>query len=137
MKPDYLEMDKGYKTLCWHWQKAVEKKGRSKGYPKKSVKGRMKRAHRHYYEKERGVTLKREEHLDHLCKNRACVNPDHLEIVTALENHHRRARIDQVIADEIRSIYPTVKSQRKVAAQFGLSRRYVVEILNGEVWNGS
>lgn len=27
--------------------------------------------------------------LDHLCRNRACFNPDHLEPVTALENNHR------------------------------------------------
>ena len=29
--------------------------------------------------------------IDHLCRNRACVNPDHLEPVTAKENMHRAA----------------------------------------------
>lgn len=28
-------------------------------------------------------------HIDHLCKNRACCNPDHLEPVTQAENNRR------------------------------------------------
>ena len=29
-------------------------------------------------------------HVDHLCKNKICVNPDHLEIVTPSENQRRK-----------------------------------------------
>lgn len=34
--------------------------------------------------------------LDHLCENKSCVNPDHLEVVTSTENtrrFHRRSRV--------------------------------------------
>lgn len=136
MKPDYLEMDMGYHTECWVWQKWCEKVGRSKGYPKKTRNGKKYRAHRLYYEEHFGVILLPEETLDHLCRVRACVNPLHMEIVTALENHHRRSRIDQAAADEIRHLYPSL-SQRKLAERFGISRRYVCDILNGVVWNGA
>jgi hypothetical protein len=30
-------------------------------------------------------------HIDHLCRNRACCNPDHLEAVTQGENNRRAA----------------------------------------------
>ena len=46
---------------------------------------RLRRAHRLYYELEKGPIPKGLT-LDHLCRVRCCVNPDHLEPVTLVEN---------------------------------------------------
>ena len=45
-------------------------------------------AHRFSYERAKGVIPEGLE-LDHLCRNPACVNPDHLEAVSGHENVRR------------------------------------------------
>ncbi len=45
-------------------------------------------AHRWAYEQARGA-IPDGMHLDHLCRNTLCVNPDHLQAVTARENLRR------------------------------------------------
>lgn len=82
--PKYLAQDWGHATPCWIWQGYTEKTG----YGRITVNKRRWRAHRWMYEQEvgpipEGLTL------DHLCGVRNCVNPDHLEPVTLVENSLR------------------------------------------------
>lgn len=58
---------------------------RGRGYGRFYVKGRTHRAHRWWWEQSNGAVPDGMV-LDHLCRNPACVNLAHLEVVTVREN---------------------------------------------------
>jgi hypothetical protein len=71
--------NKVHKTSsCWIWQGAT--KGRDDDYGCVRINGRGEYAHRVAYELVKGP-IPNGLHLDHLCRERLCVNPDHLEPV--------------------------------------------------------
>lgn len=70
---------------CWLWEGTVGGRG---GYGVLQMQGRQVYAHRYAWEISRGEVPEGLQ-LDHLCRNRLCVNPAHLEPVTAGENVRR------------------------------------------------
>lgn len=75
-------------TGCWLWSGYINEDGYGRGYP--IAGGRLVFAHRITFEFLVSVLAKGME-LDHLCRNRACCNPNHLEAVTHRENIRRAA----------------------------------------------
>jgi hypothetical protein len=75
---------------CWIWMGAVAKRG---GYGSVGIgsrrdpagRMRMQKAHRVVYEMLRGA-IPEALQIDHKCRTTCCVNPDHLEPVTARVN---------------------------------------------------
>lgn len=70
---------------CWPWLGYKTQDG----YGQFCIHGKMKRAHRLAYEHFRQELIPTGMQLDHLCRNRGCVNPWHTEIVTNRENAAR------------------------------------------------
>ena len=74
---------------CWIWTGSKSRTGYGNFHLSQVAHGRkMSRAHRFIY---LFLTGQSGEGLvcDHLCKNRACVNPNHIELVGSVENIKR------------------------------------------------
>lgn len=116
-------VDGGSSTQCWRWilnTNPVTGYGVAKRYRRQLL------AHRLVYEELRGPIPDGLE-LDHLCRNRWCVNPDHLEPVTHQENIRRGANT-KLSRDQHQAVLDHPGPARVIAEEFGISIHYAYKL---------
>jgi len=89
--------DRDYETPCWEWQGANSGGGRGGGYGRIKVDSEIAATHRVMWSCFNGFISKNRQ-IDHLCRNRICCNPAHLESVTNQENQRRKNIVYEEIA---------------------------------------
>lgn len=138
---------------CWVWTANTV----NGGYGRVRLNGRMILSHRLAYEALSGP-IPDGLQLDHLCRNRACCNPEHLEPVTNRENVMRgvrpaqareqmrghaysrgeanaKARLTEEDVLQIRRLYATGKfSHRDLGVLFKIGKRQIGYITTGKTW---
>jgi len=117
-------------TGCWIWQRSRN----ANGYGTLGVDGASRLAHRVYYELTHGP-IPDNAPLDHLCRNRGCVNPDHLEPVTPKINTYRgqSVKLSMGKARLIR-LQRGRKSARELAAEHGVTEGCIRHVWRGLTW---
>ena len=113
---------------CWVWLGELN----TGGYGTIRHMGKSVKAHRWVYVKHVGVIPDGME-LDHLCRNRACVNPEHLEPVTRTENI-RRGLLTKLTIENVDEIFKSSESRKVLAARFGVTKAAIGQIKRGEAW---
>jgi hypothetical protein len=123
-------------TGCWVWQRAMNPNGY--GQVARSTHGGTGYAHRLIYERIRGP-IPAGLQLDHLCRNRACVNPAHLEAVTGGENRRRGDGVKLTLeqAQSVHAMLADGDSMATIGRRFGVSPACIREIKCGRNWQDS
>ena len=119
-----------HETGCWEWQKFI-----SKGYPLAGGK----KAHHVYWQLANKREIPPGHHIHHRCLNRACVNPDHLEL-TAQNVHYKHHSLERtgLTLDDIKAIRELVTDRtltyEQIAERYGVTHPMVVQIAAGKWW---
>jgi len=82
---DYRVEDCGYESPCWVYLRATTPKGYGTVSVRVDGKATTRPAHRLAYQL-LVAPIPDELQPDHLCRNRPCINPAHIEVVTPREN---------------------------------------------------
>lgn len=130
----YVSEDRGYSSACHVWQRTVNVGGYGVTYDSRARRPRV--AHRVLWEQRYGPI---EEYLtlDHLCRVRACVNLDHLEVVSFAENIRRgaSAKLDRTKVSEIRTAVASGERTAEIATRYGISQAHVQKLARGGCWD--
>jgi hypothetical protein len=124
--------DCGYKTQCWIWLYSLT----TDGYAETSKDHQTLLVHRvNYINKYGPVPVGFD--LDHLCRVRRCVNPDHLEPVLPRVNIRRAisTKLHTGLVAQIRLLATKGLKHREIAELFPIvSRRHISNVIARRRW---
>lgn len=125
---------------CWIWKGRLHEGG----YAILSYRGVEVRVHLGYWTYLNGPKPEGMD-LDHLCRVRHCVNPDHLELVSRKINLNRgsgnkgeingRSKLTEEQARQIKMALADGVAVQKLADQFGVAYMTVYSIKRGTNWS--
>jgi hypothetical protein len=122
---EYIEDENG----CWIWQRAINRHG----YGHIQIDRKTCAAHRVYYERAKGP-IPDGLVIDHICRVRACVNPDHMEAVTVTENTRRGANT-KLTAAQVDQVRASGASAYELADRFGCCPDVIWNLRSGKTWS--
>ncbi len=95
-------------SCCHLWQGPTSgDTGRGAGYPRMNLDGQTVAVHIVNWTNEHGYIPGKKE-LDHVCRNRLCINPDndqHVEMVTRKKNAQRREAAKRAAVAAIMNVF--------------------------------
>lgn len=126
---------------CWLWTAGKF----SNGYGAFRINGNNVRAHRFSFFLKQQMPIPNNTVVRHSCDTKACVNPQHLLIGSQQDNvddrnsRGRQAKGESVptakLTDgQIESVRRDLRSQRKIATAFGVTRTAVQKIQQRKAW---
>jgi hypothetical protein len=118
------------KNGCWVWRGSRDKAGY--GTNADSADNPEHLAHRAVWFLLRGQ-IPEGMTVDHLCRNRGCVNPEHMELVTLKENV-RRAPRTKLTLEQVKEIKSSPESLGSLARRFEVSKQAVYRVRKGLSW---
>jgi hypothetical protein len=126
------EQDCGYSSPCWMWQGTLTTAGYGQYHFTVNGVLHYPMAHRLMWEKANGP-IPDGLHIDHLCRNPPCVNPDHLEPVTPRENAYRgnATKVTDEEALEIRRRRAAGETAPSIARDYPIGESAVRSIAQG------
>lgn len=135
---------------CWVWTKSKI----IGGYGQMRVNGSNVRVHCYSYILHTGNEIPKGMYICHRCDEPSCVNPDHLFLGTAKDNHddmsskgrratqagsgNNKAKLTEVQVEDIRKRYRRWSyhgsNKRELANEFGVCTMTILQIAKGETW---
>lgn len=117
---------------CWIWK---SEHLTHSGFPVVSIASRNVMAARVFYERYVGVILDGYV-VYQKCRNRKCVNPEHLELKTSPESHRLAMSVKLTKDDvsKIRAAYTSGERQNVLAKEYGVGQHQISRIVNYKRW---